>query len=209
MILLQKLDEIIIKKAKDNLSQNYLNKLISDWKKIESIVWRYLIADMIYSKYWIKNYQIKFEWYNPIFENNIFRSISHIQDYVLVWISDTKIWLDLEYIKERDSSLLLKFSDIEYKNCNTDFDLWECKNWNNFYRIWTAKESFIKKLNLKLDDMEKIHFKEIFLNKNIDKYLIYSNKKIYFDHQFKLEYRWSSYTWYNVKIENMVLSLLA
>lgn len=200
MIILQKLSKEIQKKSFQSFSQDYIQKLISNWKKIESIVWRYMIKNFLYDKYWIDEAQLDFDLYQ--FDNKIFRSMSHIQDYVFLWIARNKIWLDIEYVKKRDKSLLDKFYNLEYKNLAFG------KDWNSFYIIWTAKESLIKKLNLKLDDMENIWFEKYISDKNVDKYLIYNDKKIYFEYEFELKYLGDIYRWYSMNLENMILSLV-
>jgi len=74
--------------------QNYLDSL--KHKQKESIVARYYISKLVEKHFWIKNFlpQIN-EKGVPIFENNIFWSISHKKDLVLVWISKEKFGLDI------------------------------------------------------------------------------------------------------------------
>lgn len=67
-------------------------------------------------------------------------NVSHSGEYVFMVISDSKVGCDIERIKERNYSVARRyFSDGEKKwmkeTGNTDL---------SFYRIWTARESYIK-----------------------------------------------------------------
>jgi hypothetical protein len=90
---------------------------------------------------------------------------------VFVWIHNDIIWIDLEIYKERDLSLLDQFNLEEYNV------LW-WKNWDNFYILWTAKESVIKYNLSDLNDLSKIKLlEEETLIKNISN-LQFSKKLI-------------------------------
>jgi phosphopantetheinyl transferase len=148
-------------------------------KPKESIYARYLISKLVEENSKIKNFLPKIdESWVPIFENNIFWSISHKKDLVFVWISDKRLGIDLEIIKKRNKSLLDNFDDKEYKL------LW-WKNWENFYILWTGKEAVIKYNLWKLDDMENLKLEKIKKVEkeiwwiNFDKKLIISWKVVY------------------------------
>lgn len=75
----------------------------------------------------------------PIIEGLDF-NISHSGKYVMMVISDDKVGCDIERIKGRNYSVAKRyFSEGEknYLDESTDKDL-------SFYRIWTARESYIK-----------------------------------------------------------------
>jgi len=133
--------------------KDYLNSL--KHKEKESIIARYIISKLVKKYFWIKKFLLKIDknWV-PIFENNIFWSISHKKDLVFVGVSDRKIGLDVELIKPRDESLLNIFSENEYKI------LW-WKTWENFYILWTGKEAIIKKKLWKLDNMKKLVLEKV------------------------------------------------
>ena len=65
-----------------------------------------------------------------------FFSASYSDRWLFLAFSEEKIWVDIEQVKPRISSLLDKRSK-ELKL------LWE-ENWDNFYRLWTAKEALLK-----------------------------------------------------------------
>lgn len=169
-----------IKNITDSLyleSQNYFSKKYSNSiKSKESLVARFIISKEFEKEYWIKNYlpRVDESWI-PLFDNGIFWSISHKEDLVFIWIDDKKIWIDIEFFKERDISVLDQFYYREYNL------IW-WKNWNNFYTIWTAKESVIKYLNLVLDDMKNT---ELIRVKNMEKTI----NKIDFTKTLSLNYK--------------------
>lgn len=68
-----------------------------------------------------------------------FFSASYSDRRLFLAFSEEKIWVDIEQVKSRTSSLLDKRSE-ELKL------LWE-ENWDNFYRLWTAKEALLKATN--------------------------------------------------------------
>jgi 4'-phosphopantetheinyl transferase EntD len=139
-------------------------------KQEESIVARFLISKLVEDFFWIKNFlpEINNAWI-PIFNENIFWSISHKKGIVFVWVSKQKFWLDLEIIKSRDKNVLNIFSDEEYRI------LW-WKKIENFYKIWTVKEALIKYNLWKLDDMEKLNLISLSDEKNIFWDIIFNQK---------------------------------
>lgn len=64
-------------------------------------------------------------------------SISHSENYVAFIVSERPTGIDIAEHEERDSSLL-------ESHPMSDYDILGGKNWNNFYILWTAKESVIK-----------------------------------------------------------------
>ena len=119
------------------------------------------------------------------------------KDLTLIWVGKEKIWLDVEIFKEKDSSLLDIFKDKEYNL------LW-WKNWENFYILWTGKESLIKYNLWKLDDMQNLILEKVVLEKNIidwltfDKILVINWKKVYNFGNSKIVY--SFLTWNLISI---------
>jgi len=175
---IQKITSDLIEQFKNYFPKKYLESLKN--KQQESLVARFLISKLVEKKYWIKNFlpEVDENWI-PVFEKDIFWSISHKKWVVFVAISKEKIWIDIEIIKKRDISLLNTFKNSEYKL------LW-WKNWKNFYVLWTAKEAIIKKNLGNLDDMKNLVLeKKLFKSKKIldfvfEKELLFSWQKAYF-----------------------------
>lgn len=65
-----------------------------------------------------------------------FFSASYSDRWLFLAFSEEKIWVDIEQVKPRSTSLLDKWSEELQL-------LWE-ENWDNFYRLWTAKEALLK-----------------------------------------------------------------
>lgn len=108
-----------------------------------------------------KNFILNF-FHQKIFKNKnsyIFSSKSHSKNYVFYWFSKEKLGVDMEFLKPRSKDFLEIFSKNEYEI------IWG-KSLENFYLMWTAKESIIKYVNGNLDDMWKIFLKK-FWKRNI------------------------------------------
>ena len=176
-LLLKKVNQKDLEQARNYFTLDYLQNLKN--KQKESIIARYYISLFVKDVFWIENYEPKVnKTWKPIFENGIYWSISHKKDLIFVWVSKQKIWLDIEILKKRDSSLLDIFQDKEYHL------LW-WKNWENFYTLWTGKESLIKYNLWKLDDMQNLILEKVIFEKNIigwlnfDKVLVINWKKVF------------------------------
>jgi len=124
---IQKLDNRLISDAKKYFNNEYISLLKYKTTFNESLVARYLISQ----KRWK------------------YSCISHKNNLVFIGVSDIKVGVDIEKYKNRDESVLGIFSNMEY-------DLIWLKELNNFYLLWTAKESIIKLLDITLDDMKNI-----------------------------------------------------
>ncbi len=129
---IQKLNSLIIQKAEDFFEDDFKSKLKTKSTYKESLVARYLIS--------------KHSWK--------YSSISHKDNLVFIWVSDEKIAVDIEVYKKRDEILLDRFLDNEY-------DVLWWKTWDNFYVLWTAKESIVKILWLLLDEIENIKLENV------------------------------------------------
>lgn len=106
--------------------------------------------------FFIKNSILNF-FHQKIFKNKnsyIFSSKSHSKNYVFYWFSRENLGIDIEFLKPRSKDFLEIFSKNEYEI------IWE-KNLENFYLMWTAKESIIKYVNGNLDDMWNMFLKKI------------------------------------------------
>jgi hypothetical protein len=129
----------------------------------------------------IKNYEIPFDFsWKPVFSSSFYFSISHKNWVCFVWLSDKKIGVDIEIIKERDISILSTFS-------NTDYDKINLSIWESFYLLWTAKESIIKYNLYDFDDVESFELLS-FVKKSI------KINDIDFDYELKINCNWQIYS---------------
>lgn len=84
------------------------------------------------------------EYGKPFVENrSVFFSLSHSRSCVACAVSDRKVGCDIEAVRDVGGNLAKRFfSDSEYKTlllCRTKEEKLDA-----FFRIWTAKESFLK-----------------------------------------------------------------
>jgi len=162
--------DIYYKDAIDYFPKEYSSIISSK----ESLVSRYIISTIVDNSFNIKKYLPKVDatWKPVYLYENLYWSISHKENLVFVWISDTQIWVDIEFYKERDNSVLDYFLDSEY-------ELLGWKNWSNFYVLWTAKESVIKYNLSNLDNINGIKLLELISNEQIISDLKFSKKLLF------------------------------
>ena len=102
-----------------------------------------------------------------------FFSASYSDRWLFLAFSEEKIWVDIEQVRPRASSLLDKRSE-ELKL------LWE-ENWENFYRLWTAKEALLKATNTEnLDQIWNIQLVKV-KNTSEPSFQVYFDKILFLD----------------------------
>ena len=84
----------------------------------------------------------------PYFANGPYFNISHSGKYVLMVVSTAEIGVDIEEIKDKDMSSLVRiFNEAEAKMI---------KEHSDFYYLWCAKESLIKCMGLSVGKVREI-----------------------------------------------------
>lgn len=84
----------------------------------------------------------------PYFNNGPYFNISHSGRYVLMAVSTAEIGVDIEEIKSKDMSSLVRiFNEAEAKMI---------KEHSDFYYLWCAKESLIKCMGLSVGKVREI-----------------------------------------------------
>ena len=84
----------------------------------------------------------------PYFNNGPYFNISHSGRYVLMAVSTAEIGVDIEEIKSKDMSSLVRiFNEAEAKMI---------KEHSDFYYLWCAKESLIKCMGLSVSKVREI-----------------------------------------------------
>ena len=119
-----------------------------------------------------------------------FFSASYSDRWLFLAFSEEKIWVDIEQIKPRTSSLLDKRSE-ELKL------LWE-ESWDNFYRLWTAKEALLKAANA--ENLDQIGNIQIVKEKNTSE----PSFQVYFDKILFLELNNQQYEVKSFCHENLI-----
>ena len=76
-------------------------------------------------------------------------SISHKPACVAAVAANSSIGIDIEEIKERSASLL------DYVVSAEEWDIIGERNWMNFYRLWTAKESALKHTGIGIRELSR------------------------------------------------------
>jgi Phosphopantetheinyl transferase len=80
----------------------------------------------------------------PYLLNGIHFNITHSHDYVVVAFSDKRVGVDIELITEIDTQEILNHFHVdEISHLETSTD-----HLNEFYRIWTRKEAYLKALGI-------------------------------------------------------------
>jgi len=84
----------------------------------------------------------------PYFNNGPYFNVSHSGRYVLMAVSTAEIGVDIEEIKNKDMSSLVRiFNEAEAKMI---------KEHSDFYYLWCAKESLIKCMGLSVGKVREI-----------------------------------------------------
>lgn len=84
----------------------------------------------------------------PYFDNGPFFNISHSGRYVLMAVSTSEVGVDIEEIKNKDMSALVRiFNEAEAKMI---------KEYSDFYYLWCAKESLIKCIGSSVNKVREI-----------------------------------------------------
>lgn len=84
----------------------------------------------------------------PYFDNGPFFNISHSGRYVLMVVSTSEVGVDIEEIKNKDMSALVRiFNEAEAKMI---------KEHSDFYYLWCAKESLIKCIGSSVSKVREI-----------------------------------------------------
>ncbi|MDD5770034.1 MAG: 4'-phosphopantetheinyl transferase superfamily protein [Candidatus Gracilibacteria bacterium] len=148
MLKITKLNNNLLKEALNNLPKNYLEGLYSKINYKESIISRYLIY-----KYGGFLPEINKNGI-PISHKNNYWSISHKKGLVFIGTGNNPIGIDIEIMVPRGEEIFSIHKEEEY-------ELIGGKSLENFYRLWTIKESIIK-LNLSgIDLINKINLEKI------------------------------------------------
>lgn len=173
---IQELNENIFNKVLLYFNDEYINKIKEKSTFKESLVARYLIHK------------------SPNYNKKSFYSISHKKNLIFIWTNNIALWIDIEIIKSRDENILKSFKNREYNV------IW-WKSWQNFYHLWTSKESIIKLEWLLLDDISKILLTKC---EQIDKTI----SKITFSKKMIFTYNKKEYITYSWKDWNKIFSIV-
>lgn len=122
--------------------KNEILSISNKKKKLESAAATMLLHQLLVDFGYDKDEIIKNEQGAPELKNQkeVFCSISHSGEYVACAISEKKIGIDIQEMKEGKRTKISErfFHEKEQKLCELDYSL------ELFYKIWTSKESYVK-----------------------------------------------------------------
>ncbi|MBB1543608.1 4'-phosphopantetheinyl transferase superfamily protein [Candidatus Gracilibacteria bacterium] len=119
-----------------------------------------------------------------------FFSASYSDRWLFLAFSEEKIGVDIEQIKPRTSSLLDKRSE--------ELKLLGEESWDNFYRLWTAKEALLKAANA--ENLDQIWNIQLVKEKNTSE----PSFQVYFDKILFLELNNQQYEVKSFCHENLI-----
>lgn len=145
----------LIREAEQHLPAIYLEQLQGQPSYDESIAARFLIAKLVRERYQIADYLPEtMPSGMPVFAEDIYWSISHTANRVLVAVCDHPIGIDIERVTVRSPLILSLMGEDEWPKHLE-------KSWEVFYRVWTAKEALAKRLNISLDDVLRMRLVDL------------------------------------------------
>lgn len=137
----------ILQTSEAYFPEEYIVELKKKPSYRESLVSRFAISTHIEKMYWKKMYLPQIDSSGtPAFDDTLYWSISHKNLLLMLGVSEKPLGVDIELLEPRGEALFTKHSKNEYAL------LW-WQNWENFYFLWTAKESIIKYQLGGLDDL--------------------------------------------------------
>ena len=133
--------KFLLENISDEQKEKYLS-FANEADQIRSLISSYLMNQLS------KEMVSKNKHGKPFFENGPFFNISHSGKYVLMVVSTAEIGVDIEEIKNKDMSSLVRiFNEAEAKMI---------KEHSDFYYLWCAKESLIKCMGLTVGKVREI-----------------------------------------------------
>ena len=179
-------NDSLYEKAKWFFLQQWRSDLLV--REPSSLIWAYLIT-----QYMLKSGKNQFSFMEWVYScEELFFSASHSEDMIWIAIDTKKVAIDLEYIRERDESLLqdVHIPDSQYTQ------------WENFYLQRCAKECIVKFLEINNDEMQEMSI-VAFLR---DHHLAINDQ--IFDSIVLINYRWKEYPIHTTIKDWIVIALL-
>ena len=153
-----------------------------------SLIWAYLVTQYMWGR-WKTQFSFM-EWVYSCEE--FYFSLSHSEDMIWMAIDTKKVAIDLEYIRERDDSLLknVRIPDSQYGP------------WENFYLQRCAKECVVKFLDINSKEMSEMSV-VAFLR---EQHFIANDWS--FDSIILIHYRWKEYPVHTIIKDGKVFAML-
>lgn len=138
----------------DMIRKHQIKNFVNELDKKRSVVAGLLLRKMLYYNFNLVHRELEFSIYKngkPFLVNkpHIFFNISHSNDLVACSVSNKPIGIDIEKIEDGDiESMITVLHENEKKSISSKSSYNEKKDL--FYKIWTLKEAFSKKIGLGL-----------------------------------------------------------
>lgn len=185
----------LYQRALSNLPWDYIEALKYKSTFEESVVARMCMQDIVCEECKVENFLAhNDENETPQCESGIFWSIAHKKHLVFIGVWDIPLWVDIEFITPREASMLSSFTDDEYAV------VW-WKTLENFYVLWTAKESILKYQLKSIDSLEWIEAISIEEEEKCIGEIVFHTKLVLQD-SF-----WEEFTVYSYTKENIVIAI--
>ena len=147
-----------------NMDKDKYNNIVKDNKKKLFLLSRILL-DKITNKYYNINYidmVIKYNTYGKPIYKDFYFNISHSSDYACAIISNNKIGIDIEKIREVDLNIINYFctdKEVNYILSSKD-------KYKSLFTIFCLKEAYFKMIGTGINNIKSIEF---IINDNIIK----------------------------------------
>ena len=152
-----------------------------------------LIGAYIITQYMRKKWKTQFSFMEWVYScEELFFSMSHSEDMIWLAVDTKKVAIDLEYIRERDESLIHNVHVPE-----SPYSPWE-----NFYLQWCAKECVVKFLNVTNTEMQEMMVGAFLRNHH------YVINDWTLDSLLLINYRWKEYPVHTIITEWKVFAML-
>ncbi len=160
--------------------KKYIASVSNPKRKAESIAGEWLVKKAVSEFFSLKEEEIVLERNEKgkpyIKDRDIFRSVSHSGDFVVVAVDIVPIGIDIEVIKPAN----LKIADKVCSESDKQFILTaqtDDEKLLNFLKIWTAKEAYFKMKGTGIVNLKKISYKDICAVHNFENNLIITTVK--------------------------------
>ncbi len=144
------MDQITFSKLLENVSEEKKER-VGKYRKYEDKI-RCMLGDLVvryvlYSEYKLKMHDMEFvnnDFGKPMLKSydNIHFSISHSGEWVMCAFDDSPIGIDIEIYGNNDSGIVKRY--FHEKEFEEFMEKDESEKTSFFYKLWTAKESYIK-----------------------------------------------------------------
>lgn len=117
----------------------YLEQLEGRKRYYEGVAARYLVSRLIDHRFGVKDYFPESTPKGiPVFPENLYWSIAYADQKAFVATDDKPVGVDIERVVMRNPLLFSVFSPQEWRSMGK-------MDWNQFYKMWTAKQALLKK----------------------------------------------------------------